>query len=82
MTHQATELLGIIAVTIMVLSYALEKRSDLFIGLFAIGCALAAIYAYLLDSYPFLFAESIWSVIALKRWETENKKKRKKPEHT
>lgn len=64
----ATETLGIIAIVIMVSSYALEKRAPVFIAIFAAGCALAAFYAFLIGSYPFLIAESIWAVIAARRW--------------
>jgi len=64
----AVELLGIVAVTIMVSSYALEHRSPFFIALFAAGCGLAAGYAYLIESIPFLIAESIWALVALRRW--------------
>lgn len=65
---QGIEILGIIAVTIMVSSYALEKRNPIFIAIFAGGCALAALYAFLIASYPFLVAEGIWAVIAARRW--------------
>jgi len=65
---QATEVLGLVAITIMVGSYALEKRSPIFIAIFAVGCALAATYAFLIQSYPFLIAEGLWSVIAARRW--------------
>ncbi|VAX27387.1 hypothetical protein MNBD_NITROSPIRAE01-1610 [hydrothermal vent metagenome] len=75
MISPTTEALGIISVTMMVVSYALEKRGNIFIAIFAVGCALAAFYAYLLGSYPFLFAEGIWSVIAFRRFYTEMKKK-------
>ncbi len=64
----ATEVLGIVAIIIMVASYALEKRAPVFIAIFAAGCAMAAFYAFLIGSYPFLIAESIWAVIALRRW--------------
>ncbi len=64
----AVELLGIIAVIIMVTSYALEKRAPIYIAVFAFGCALAAAYAYLLGSIPFLVAEGIWAFIAFNRW--------------
>ncbi len=64
----ATEVLGIVAIVIMVASYALEKRAPIFIAIFAAGCAMAAFYAFLIGSYPFLVAESIWSVIAFRRW--------------
>lgn len=65
---QSVEILGVIAIVIMVTSYALEKRSAFFLASFATGCALAAVYAYLIDSYPFLIAEAIWAVIAFRRW--------------
>ncbi len=52
----------------MVISYALERHSAFFIATFALGCALAAVYAYLLGSYTFLFGEGIWAVIACARW--------------
>ncbi len=64
----ATEVLGIVAIVIMVASYALEKRAPVFIAIFALGCAMAAFYAFLIGSYPFLIAESIWAVIAFRRW--------------
>ena len=63
-----TEALGIAAIMIMVTSYALEKRAPIFIAIFAAGCALAALYAFLIGSYPFLIAEGVWSAIAVRRW--------------
>lgn len=62
------EWLGIFAVSSMVVSYALEDRHPIFVLVFAISCALAAIYAYLIASYPFLMAEGIWAMIAFRRW--------------
>ncbi len=64
----AIEALGLVAIAIMVASYALEHVHYLLIAIFAIGCALAALYAYLIGSYPFLIAEGIWAVIAFRRW--------------
>ena len=63
------EILGIVAIATMVTSYALEKRGTVFIAAFAAGCALAAVYAWLIGSYPFLVAEGIWAVIAARRWQ-------------
>lgn len=60
--------LGLTAITIMVASYALENRGTFFIASFAFGCALAAFYAFLIDSLPFLIAEGIWAIIAFHRW--------------
>ncbi len=65
--------LGIIAVLIMVASYALEERHPIFVLIFAFGCALAATYAWLIGSLPFVFAEGIWSLIALRRWVKSHK---------
>lgn len=63
--------LGSVAVFIMVASYALENRHPLFILIFSFGCLLAAFYAYLIGSYPFLIAEGIWSLIAFRRFMKE-----------
>ena len=60
--------LGLLAVTIMVGAYALEGKHPVFVLIFAFGCALAAIYAWLIGSMPFVVAEGIWSLIALWRW--------------
>lgn len=65
---QAVEALGVIGVVIMVTSYALERRSVNYVAVFSFGCAVAAIYALLIGSYPFLVAEAIWALIAYRRW--------------
>ncbi len=65
---QVIEIIGIVSVSIMVISYSLEDRNPLYIALFACGCAMAATYAFLISSYPFLIAESVWSIVALARW--------------
>ncbi len=64
----AIEILGITAVAIMVVSYALEKRGRIFIAIFAFGCTMAAFYAFLIESYPFFIAESLWALIAAHKW--------------
>lgn len=68
-----TEQLGIIAVAIMVSTYALEHRHPTFVLLFAFGCALAVSYAWLIGSIPFVAAEGIWAIIAFRRWFTMSK---------
>ncbi len=64
----ATEMLGYAAITVMVTSYAMEKAAPVFVAIFAAGCAMAAVYAYLIASYPFVVAEGIWAVVAARRW--------------
>jgi hypothetical protein len=63
-----SEWLGIVAITVMVGAYAMEKRHPVFIAIFAVGCAMAAVYAFLIGSYPFLIAEGLWAMIAARRW--------------
>jgi len=63
-------LFGVFAVTLMVLFYALEKRSHIFILGFSMACILAAIYGFLVGAWPFGIAEIIWSGIAFRRWQT------------
>lgn len=54
MNTSAIEVLGVVAIAMMVISYALEQRNRVFITIFAVGCALAAVYAYLIESTRFL----------------------------
>ncbi len=63
-----TEIFGICAVSMMVLMYALEERSPLFVLGFAAACAAASLYAVLIQSWPFAAVEALWSVIAIRRW--------------
>ena len=61
-------LLGLIAVTAMLVFYALEDRSPWFILGFAVSCVLGSIYGFLQGAWPFGLVEGIWSVIAARRW--------------
>ena len=62
------EVFGVVAISVMVVSYALEARHPRWVLVFAIGCMLAALYALLLGSLPFVAAEGIWAGIAFRRW--------------
>jgi hypothetical protein len=59
---------GLVAVTAMLLSYALEKRSRWFILAFAGSCALGSVYGFLHGAWPFGIVEAIWAVVAVRRW--------------
>ncbi len=61
-------LFGLIAVFLMVISYALENKSPWFILIFAFACALGSVYGFLQGAWPFGIAEAIWCVIAFRRW--------------
>ena len=64
----ATEVFGFLAVSSMVITYALEQRSHVYVLVFAVSCAAASLYAVLIHSWPFAFVEAVWAVIALRRW--------------
>lgn len=66
-------LFGFVAVTMMLFSYALEKRSHWFILAFSGSCVLASVYGFLQGAWPFGFVEGIWSVVALRRWWIERR---------
>ena len=64
----ATEVFGFLAVSSMVITYALEQRSDKYVLAFAVSCAAASLYAVLIHSWPFAVVEAVWAIIALRRW--------------
>lgn len=59
---------GLIAVSLMLLFYALEGRSVWFVLAFAISCVMASIYGFLQGAWPFGIVEAIWSLVAMRRW--------------
>jgi hypothetical protein len=61
-------LFGLLAVSIMLVCYALEDRSVWFVLAFAGGCALASIYGFLQGAWPFGVIEAVWALIALRRF--------------
>ena len=61
------EALGILAVSGMVISNAFEARAIGWGYAFAGFCGLAATYAALIGSWPFVVAEGIWCVVAWRR---------------
>ena len=61
-------LFGLLAVSAMLLFYALEGRSPWYILAFAGACALASLYGFLQGAWPFGVVEAIWSGVAMHRW--------------
>ena len=59
---------GLVAVTAMMICYALEPRSPWFILGFAAACALGSIYGFLQGAWPFGVVEVVWALVALRRW--------------
>ena len=61
-------LFGLIAVTAMLVTYALEKRSPWFVLAFALSCWLGSAYGFLQGAWPFGLIEAIWGAVAVQRW--------------
>jgi hypothetical protein len=59
---------GLVAVTAMVVCYALERRSRWYVLGFAGACVLGSVYGFLQGAWPFGLVEAVWAVIALRRW--------------
>ncbi|MGE0228294.1 MAG: hypothetical protein AB7I38_05095 [Dehalococcoidia bacterium] len=59
---------GALAVSAMLLSYALEHRAAGFVLAFAAACAASSAYGFLQGAWPFGVVEAIWALVAVRRW--------------
>ena len=59
---------GLIAVTLMLIFYALEARSRWYTLAFALACVLGSVYGFLQGAWPFGLVEAVWSLVAVRRW--------------
>lgn len=59
---------GLLAVTAMLVTYALEDRSPWFILAFAGACLLGSAYGFLQGAWPFGVLEAVWAGVAAWRW--------------
>ena len=59
---------GLVAVSLMLVFYALEDRSAWFVLAFAGACLLASAYGFMQGAWPFGLVESIWAGVAVARW--------------
>ena len=64
---------GLFAVTAMLVTYALEKRSYWFVLGFAGSCMVGSAYGFLQGAWPFGLVEAIWSIVAIRRWWVERR---------
>jgi hypothetical protein len=64
----ALTLYGALSVSAMLVFYALEERSAVFVLAFAGACLASSAYGFLQGAWPFGVVELIWSGIALRRW--------------
>ncbi len=61
-------LFGLIAVSLMLVFYALEDRGAWSVLGFAFACALGSAYGFLQGAWPFGVVEAIWTLVALRRF--------------
>jgi hypothetical protein len=59
---------GAFAVAAMMVFYALEERSSVFVLAFAAACLAASAYGFMQGAWPFGVVELVWSGVALRRW--------------
>jgi hypothetical protein len=59
---------GLVAVSLMLLTYSLEDYSAWFILAFAGGCVLSSTYGFLAGTWPFGLVEAVWAGVAVRRW--------------
>lgn len=59
---------GAIALTFMMVMYALERRHPGFVLAFAVGCLLSSAYGFLSGAWPFGVVEVVWAVVAVRRY--------------
>jgi hypothetical protein len=59
---------GAVAVTFMMVMYALERRHRGFVLAFACGCLLSSAYGFLAGAWPFGVVELVWAGVAVRRY--------------
>jgi hypothetical protein len=59
---------GVIAVTLMMIMYALERRHSRFVLAFAFGCLLSSAYGFMSGAWPFGVVEVVWAGVAVRRY--------------
>ena len=59
---------GLFAVTLMLVTYALEDRTRWATLAFAFACALGSAYGFLQGAWPFGVVEAIWTMVAIRKW--------------
>ena len=67
--RMAVTIYGVIALTFMMVMYALERRRHVYLLGFALGCVLSSVYGFLSGAWPFGVVELIWAGIALRRYD-------------
>ena len=64
----ALTIFGALAVTAMLIFYALEQRSPVFVLAFSGASLTSSVYGFLQGAWPFGVVEVVWAAVALRRW--------------
>ena len=59
---------SLLAVSLMLVTYALEARSAWFTLAFAGACTLGSSYGFLQGAWPFGLVEAVWTLVAFAKW--------------
>lgn len=59
---------GVVALSFMMVMYAMERRHRAFVVAFALGCALSSGYGFASGAWPFGCVEAVWTLVAIQRW--------------
>lgn len=68
MSSPGITVFGIIALTFMMVMYALERRHPSFVLAFAVGCLLSSTYGFLSGAWAFGVVEEVWTGVAVRRY--------------
>ena len=66
---------GVVALTFMMLAYALERRHRAFTFVFAGDCLLSSIYGFLAGAWPFGVVEMVWCGVAIMKFQSRRGEK-------
>jgi hypothetical protein len=61
-------LFGLVAVSAMLVFYAIESKSSWCVLGFAVACVMGSAYGFLQGAWPFGLVEAVWSIVAFNRW--------------
>lgn len=75
----ALTVFGLIAVTAMLVFYALEERHPIYTLGFAAACALGSAYGFLQGAWPFGVVEAVWTLVAVRRWRLKRRSEPRLP---
>ena len=68
MSSPAITVFGVIALTFMMVMYALERRHPSFVLAYAVGCLLSSAYGFMSGAWPFGLVELVWTGVAARRY--------------